>query len=118
MTWLTTGVTVVVCRCQSRQSVNVLPYTPQNKFHEVFRLSSSLESVGWLQQLHCGHRYAHLCTVCSKQLTTVGHFVKHNRIHSGEKAYKCHVCDKALDSLCMSSNLSAAVQAVCFSQVR
>jgi len=36
-----------------------------------------------------------VCAVSIKRFTTSHNLVKHSRIHSGKKPYKCRLCDKA-----------------------
>lgn len=37
---------------------------------------------------------AHLCQTCGKQFTLPENLVRHQRIHTGVRPYKCHLCTK------------------------
>ncbi|RVE50373.1 hypothetical protein evm_005039 [Chilo suppressalis] len=44
-------------------------------------------------RIHSGEK-SYKCNVCDKRFTQTSHLHSHQRIHTGEKPYKCNVCDK------------------------
>ena len=45
------------------------------------------------KRIHTGEK-PFKCDVCEMQFTQLHHLSAHKRIHNGEKPFKCDVCDK------------------------
>jgi len=45
-------------------------------------------------RIHTGDR-TYKCRMCDKAFSQSGHLNIHMRVHMGDKPYKCHMCDKA-----------------------
>ena len=44
--------------------------------------------------MHSGEK-PYKCHVCEKVFSEPGNLTRHLRVHSGEKPFKCHVCEYA-----------------------
>jgi uncharacterized Zn-finger protein len=62
-------------------------------------------------RVHSGEK-PYKCHVCEYAFTQSGSLTAHLRLHSGKKPYKCHVCDEAFaQSSHLTSHTCAYIQA-------
>ncbi len=72
--------------------------------HFICVLGGLLSSAAWDMMkdfttipLNKGNRKHHICRICNKTFQSASNLSRHYRIHSGEKPFKCCVCQKGFN---------------------